>query len=121
MVLPLGHHVLPSFTGGRAAAYHLLHPGICWTDLLRKTIEIASIRALNCALHESEGLIVGHWQSAASRIVDTWTAEFLASRTASLTRLEGAFESFRRLETEKDASLRQAIAEVERNQASSSG
>jgi hypothetical protein len=59
---------------------------------------------------------MGHWQSAASRAVDTWTGKYLASRPASLSRLEGA-SSPSAVRKRRIASLRQAIADVERHRA----
>jgi hypothetical protein len=81
---------------------------------LTKTIAIAPIREPNCVRIESEAQ-VDQWEAMTTRAVDIWTAKYLTSRRASLSRLEGALSPPDEVRIRRIASLRQAIAEVERH------
>jgi hypothetical protein len=57
------------------------------------------------------------WQAMTARAVDIWTAKYLTSRRASLSRLEGALTPPDEVRMRRIANLRQAIADVERHRA----
>jgi hypothetical protein len=83
---------------------------------LKKAIAIASIWEPNCVQIESEAQM-DQWQAMTTRAVDIWTAKYLTSRRASLFRLLGALSPPDEVRMRRIASLRQAIADVERHRA----